>query len=77
MSGFKDASDANAIQSWVGGFMTRFERLIRARFAAETDARECALYVKALDRVHRKVAVFARLMPGFILPNCALITRIY
>uniref|UniRef100_A0A914XXH8 Vacuolar protein sorting-associated protein 51 homolog n=1 Tax=Panagrolaimus superbus TaxID=310955 RepID=A0A914XXH8_9BILA len=35
-------------------FMEEFEKLVNHRFCAEISGRECAIYVRALDRVYRK-----------------------
>lgn len=46
----------------IDGFMNEFEEIVNARFTAEADGRECALYVRALDRVFRKLAACDRLI---------------
>ena len=49
----------------VTDYMRRLKRLLVARFEAESDASECALYVKSLDRVYRKISACCKMLPGF------------
>lgn len=44
--------------------MGRFEDAVRARFLRETDARECAIVVRALDRFYRRISSCNQLIPG-------------
>jgi hypothetical protein len=44
--------------------MGRFEQIVEGRFNAERNAGECALFVKALDRIYRKISVLTRLSSG-------------
>uniref|UniRef100_A0AC35FXQ3 Vacuolar protein sorting-associated protein 51 homolog n=1 Tax=Panagrolaimus sp. PS1159 TaxID=55785 RepID=A0AC35FXQ3_9BILA len=46
----------------IDGFMEEFEKIVNQRFCAEKSGRECALYVRALDRVYRKLAACDRLI---------------
>uniref|UniRef100_A0A914XT87 Vacuolar protein sorting-associated protein 51 homolog n=1 Tax=Panagrolaimus superbus TaxID=310955 RepID=A0A914XT87_9BILA len=43
-------------------FMEEFEKLVNHRFCAEISGRECAIYVRALDRVYRKLAACDQLI---------------
>lgn len=40
----------------VDSLMLEFEEAVRSRFFYETDARECAIVVRALDRFYRRVS---------------------
>uniref|UniRef100_A0AC34FEP0 Vacuolar protein sorting-associated protein 51 homolog n=1 Tax=Panagrolaimus sp. ES5 TaxID=591445 RepID=A0AC34FEP0_9BILA len=42
----------------IDGFMEEFEKIVNQRFCAELSGRECAIYVRALDRVYRKLAAW-------------------
>lgn len=44
--------------------MRRLEKAILQRFFVEKNPRECAIYVRALDRIYRKIAASCRLLPG-------------
>lgn len=46
--------------------MTLFEQIVDKRFANETNFSDCSLFVKALDRICRKISVLARISPGLI-----------
>uniref|UniRef100_A0A914Y6J0 Vacuolar protein sorting-associated protein 51 homolog n=1 Tax=Panagrolaimus superbus TaxID=310955 RepID=A0A914Y6J0_9BILA len=48
--------------SMIDEFMEEFEKIVNQRFCAEISGRECALYVRALDRVYRKLAACDRLI---------------
>lgn len=43
-------------------FLTEFETVVNQRFCNETNGRECALYVRALDKIYRKLAACDRLI---------------
>jgi hypothetical protein len=58
---FAEENNQNFI-SMIDGFMEEFEKLVNQRFCAEKSGRECALYVRALDRVYRKLAACDRLI---------------
>uniref|UniRef100_A0A1I8BTD2 Vacuolar protein sorting-associated protein 51 homolog n=1 Tax=Meloidogyne hapla TaxID=6305 RepID=A0A1I8BTD2_MELHA len=45
--------------------MTIFEQIVDKRFGNETNSADCSLFVKALDRICRKISVLARLSPDF------------
>ena len=44
--------------------MQRFEQILDNRLVMEKNASECALFVKALDRIYRKISVLTRLSSG-------------
>jgi hypothetical protein len=44
--------------------MGKFEQILDDRFQMEMKAAECALFVKALDRIYRKISVLTRLSLG-------------
>lgn len=44
--------------------MHRLEKAVLQRFFFEESPRECAIYVRALDRIYRKIAASCRLLPG-------------
>lgn len=45
-------------------FMRQLESILIKRFQRESNSRDCALFVKTLDRISRKIAVFSRVLPG-------------
>lgn len=51
----------------VENFMSNLEVVIIERFQLEKNSCDCALFVKALDRISSKIAVFSRILPGFFL----------
>uniref|UniRef100_A0A0M3HWJ5 Vacuolar protein sorting-associated protein 51 homolog n=1 Tax=Ascaris lumbricoides TaxID=6252 RepID=A0A0M3HWJ5_ASCLU len=57
------AADGDVIEM-LDGLMGRFEDAVRARFLRETDARECAIVVRALDRFYRRISSCNQLIPG-------------
>ncbi|KHN83810.1 Vacuolar protein sorting-associated protein 51 -like protein [Toxocara canis] len=57
------AADGDVIEM-LDGLMARFEDVVRARFLRETDARECAIVVRALDRFYRRISSCNQLVPG-------------
>lgn len=48
----------------VDSLIDRFQELIKARFLEETDARECAVVVRALDRFYRRLSSCNQLLTG-------------
>lgn len=48
----------------IENLIKRLEKILLLRFEFETNARDYALFVKALDRISRKIAVFLRLLPS-------------
>lgn len=42
----------------------RLEKAVLQRFYSEKNPRECAIYVRALDRIYRKIAASCRLLSG-------------
>lgn len=44
--------------------MNQFEEVIRMRFLEETDAAECAIVVRALDRFYRRMSSCNQLIRG-------------
>uniref|UniRef100_A0A914GUI7 Vacuolar protein sorting-associated protein 51 homolog n=1 Tax=Globodera rostochiensis TaxID=31243 RepID=A0A914GUI7_GLORO len=57
--------------------MGRFELIVCGRFEYEESVSECALFVKALDRIFRKISVLSRLSSGynFLRFNAELVQR--
>jgi hypothetical protein len=48
----------------IGEKMHRVKTLLTCRFEAETNPRGCDLYVRALDRVYRKIGACCRMFPS-------------
>lgn len=48
----------------IESLIKQLENIINQRFQLETNSRDCALFVKALDRISRKIAVFLSLLPS-------------
>lgn len=53
----------------VENFMSQLEFILIERFQLEKKSCDCALFVKALDRVLRKIAVFSRILSGKLYVN--------
>lgn len=61
---FPDYAADGELTETVDSLMARFEKAVRERFLRETDARECALVVRALDRFYRRLSSCNQLIPG-------------
>ncbi|KAI6203080.1 Vacuolar protein sorting-associated protein 51-like protein [Aphelenchoides besseyi] len=64
-----------ALMSIVKADMQRLKTLLTRRFESETNPGECALYVKSLDKIHRKISACCQMMPelDFNVENKAIV----
>ncbi|KAI6178391.1 Vacuolar protein sorting-associated protein 51-like protein [Aphelenchoides besseyi] len=71
---FKTSKD-EALMSIVKADMQRLKTLLTRRFESETNPGECALYVKSLDKIHRKISACCQMMPelDFNVENKAIV----
>ena len=55
-------SDDRAFIQLIDKFLEEFESTVHVRFSGSTDSRDSAIYVRALDRVYRKMSACSRLI---------------
>ncbi|KAI1718089.1 vps51/Vps67 domain-containing protein [Ditylenchus destructor] len=61
---FSKPADKASLMELVESCMLELENILNERFRKETNPRDCALFVSALDKISRKIAVFSRFLPG-------------
>ncbi|KAI1731438.1 vps51/Vps67 domain-containing protein [Ditylenchus destructor] len=61
---FSKPADKASLMDLVESCMLELENILNERFRKETNPRDCALFVSALDKISRKIAVFSRFLPG-------------
>ncbi|MCP9260490.1 hypothetical protein DINM_003835 [Dirofilaria immitis] len=68
---FPNEITADNIIELMDSLMNQFEEIVRARFLHETDAAECAVVVRALDRFYRRMSSCNQLIRGMdYFPLC-------
>ncbi|KAE9556197.1 hypothetical protein FO519_000536 [Halicephalobus sp. NKZ332] len=55
-------ADNRAFVQLIDKFLGEFESTVHSRFSSSTDSRDSAIYVRALDRVYRKMSACSRLI---------------